>query len=947
MRKIFCKEKTPRDGSAQMEFNNQNGGSFMNKLFKATLLSGIVVASVLLTSCSDGSNGKAGGQGQAGAACEAVPVKGGVEIQCGGVTKVTLHNGAAGIASTITGPAGEDCEARVIRDGRYEFYCNDEYMGYVSNGDDAQGGGGYGCLLENDDETLSITCGGGDNVFVMSLCNGQTYDSSRQFCEGGTSVVRLCNYEPYESATQYCARNLAMEVNRKIVLQGNNFVLQTTFADVDITKMESDNWMVLGQDSCFARSNAMDGATSIKLCTDFSTSGTTVVTFPGTDGSSYSLNKVCSDTDYFDLVTGKCITGDYGSNSTNCLTIVDKENTCYSNATVVPNEKAFVKGCKIANDSRSLYYDPKTVASCDGSKKTEELALTCNSDKYFSKHLFDGGLKGAKTFERISCVEAALPLACPEGSDRVESGSQVGSCAMKALSKVPVCPGDFVYGAAASADVFKVPYEEGIGEDPKDYCVKKLADTMCPGEAVIASDKSGWCSLAEDKAKIVPPSVTVNGEVARYVEYSSSAAFFPTTASERNTLCDAGGKYNFADANCEYDLNPTSNDAIKPVCPGTANIKLTSLYSSASYTQNTNVENVAYYCVQDITTTQCPVGWYVNVGGYCERKNASSSSNGVSVTVTEVVSPKDVGTCPKGLEFMYGDLTITAGNTLPAGHPLSSSSNTALAYQNTINLFPGYASDILGTYFHTTSIVYLPGTNVSSSSFSKIVCATQLRSVHCPNSIALYSSSSWQFSAGDYMKNAPTFSRVCAGNTYTARTCPAPDGVNTLPIDISSPSSPSCAIAYNGAGTGGTNGDVLCMSKGKSTTVGDEFLYDDGTGLCRLTSIIPDCGTKAGGDYEDYTAGTPVPSLYEKDPTQISFRACALKIDNQFCPLNKDFLDTTATSSLASSAVRLKFVSEYNFTDKECVFMQNKGNAICAEGFTFIPATGWCEGSPI
>jgi hypothetical protein len=71
MTKIFCKETMPGEGPGQMEFNNQNGGSFMNKLFKATALASVALASVIMISCSgsDGKNGPSGQDGAKGVSC--------------------------------------------------------------------------------------------------------------------------------------------------------------------------------------------------------------------------------------------------------------------------------------------------------------------------------------------------------------------------------------------------------------------------------------------------------------------------------------------------------------------------------------------------------------------------------------------------------------------------------------------------------------------------------------------------------------------------------------------------------------------------------------------------------------------------------------------------------------------------------------------------------------
>jgi hypothetical protein len=518
MRKIFCKEKTPRDGSAQMEFNNQNGGSFMNKLFKATLLSGIVVASVLLTSCgSDGSNGPAGAQGQPGADCSLDVTGGQMTIMCGGIEVYALEDGEAG-ANGPTGPSGTGCTLQRSATG-FDVMCGGALFGQIRNGNDAEPIdpgeiGGVGCVLEDFQDSLVVTCGGSaGNKFVMSLCNGSTFDSKKVFCAAlpTTSVLTdpnekklqpLCNKSDYDVETQYCARNLYVEVDYAYAFDKT---LTKTYKDLDTLNTNSNNWKVLAIDSCFvsgegvqwegpcgmsSSSGAIQGVVVIDHMSSSTTSWWDALALPtkwgGFWGSSSSgtvnLPNVITDSK---IVRTFCPNGtllDLSTVPPACILPGGGQST----SSTVPGDNGWTvgvgtaDGCKtVLGNSNVCYSGNETSSNVFAKSCVLETANTLNATSFTTEKIF----YDPSTITRCDTNRVEVPFAFTCATDKHWSGSYYTGSATT----------DFL--AAATGNYSGAKYFHGRNFAYRVACVADFDPEVCPVGSTYSSTY-GNCVLS-------------------------------------------------------------------------------------------------------------------------------------------------------------------------------------------------------------------------------------------------------------------------------------------------------------------------------------------------------------------------------------------------------------------------------------------------------------------
>jgi hypothetical protein len=430
------------------EFHNQkNGGSFMNRLFKASAMLAILAASAIIMSC--GSDGKDGARGGKGTDCRAEQIAGGegFNVICGSQIVYTVKNGPQGPQGQ-PGPDGEDCYLELDATGNYEVMCEEGLVGRLYTVVDGSSEGSGCDLLTVSDTLLSIKCA--DSEFAMALCGGQTYNMVKSFCsyfteagalagsaatavpgesQGFGMLIPRCNGAVYDLRAEYCARNLVIGMDRMIV-EGPALIENPL--DVDTAKPASANWKVLRKtsgsvstimkggivtavtssdsgyfaaataDTCFYQRGA--DAPVIKGCSEFSVVTSTKYSAhkdianisgdPTTYGLIFNACRGNTSTDasqplqYFDLTLERCVNSTTPTTTVGgCAIVLIGENTCYSDATTdVPNTKAFVRACTV--DSKPLYYDPITVTSCDEKWKNPELALTCAGEKSFSSTLY-------------------------------------------------------------------------------------------------------------------------------------------------------------------------------------------------------------------------------------------------------------------------------------------------------------------------------------------------------------------------------------------------------------------------------------------------------------------------------------------------------------------------------------------------------------------------------
>jgi hypothetical protein len=968
------KERGLPKGAGATEFNNQNGGSFMNKLFKATALASIAVASVIIISCgSDGSNGSPGGGGANGVGCDisAREDQSGVDVTCGNQTYF-LHNGPIGDAGGV-GPDGPDCRVEVVP-GFYEMWCGDEKVGVLHNGTDAKGNG---CELGTSEGTgpggqdeLYIACGG-ENVFSLSLCEKKTYNKAKQFCssipeglnpsptlsEDGI-LLYYCNGEDYVPNEEYCARNLVIESVRKLGT--------TDFKDVDRTKANSDNWKVLDIGDCFYKKGSVEVE---GLCTDFlAASGTYVIgtelaEVPAGSGVFTPSPKLglpivaCASTQLFDLAGETCVTGDV-----DCQTVLLGDNTCYSDDREVPNAQAYAKRCDL--DDGEIFYDPSTISACDASGKTVEAAIVCSGATHFSQFLYThptNPMNGKTIGQRVSCVNSEQPKKCPEGSTLLTSGADAGKCIID--DDEPGCPTGYTWGLKTSG------LRTDANDEPGLYCVAKVTNAMCPGDAEAGTgDNEGTCVLSARNAAFTSGAPYLDSVATGRAGWTVTNA---TGATNQTVVCPHGGVFGKATApdnvtvgdGYECLVNPVQTvtaTSVRAACPSGSIMVLTSLTNVTAYMNlnyatdgkitNTTTEvetkaktkgirdtsavaysekdNFEWYCVKElVNNSDCPNDHYLAVNGWCLPNKATKFDHGTAVANFADANYKG-GAAPNCEETMGAGFEPMFGDRIAVGQ---------------VSNFPNAAGSGVGAYTVKNYVAQVKlGTGATSSKmYSMQVCARKLQNSDCPAPVVAGGTLSswslveardlgnatssvvtgWTVEAKDAVPPAPAvvksfrYGRTCKlGGAGYAFVCPKIANTTKEPIKTGA----TCGFDYDG-----TNGIGADLCKAKNIN----YMFSSVTNACILDSNAPECPLEQHVDWG--AKGRVLNSVNS------AFRVCQIEVAHDLCPLN------------AGITKEAEFVSDWNADQQKCEFNSYKAwNPECENpAWTYNEDTGWCEGS--
>jgi hypothetical protein len=592
------------------EFHNQkNGGSFMNRLFKASAMLAIIAASAIIMSCSDGKNGSNGKSGESCRATETADGQGFV-VNCGGRDVYTGHHGPLGDKGN-DGPDGEDCYLVPVGIN-FEVWCEEGHVGTLYSGEQSEG---TGCdLLTQADTLLSIQCA--NNHFSIALCGGQTYNFEKSFCSyfnaagavvGGTAntvgsktgkgeLVPRCNGDIYDVRAEYCARNLVIGVDRMITLSNTGVpTLIENPQDVDPAKPFSDNWKVFRKisgvintimeagvvtevtvsdpgyfaaadaDTCFYQKA---GELEVKGCTEFGTSSASSYwaykdyTKPSAiipdafdaikNGCSGNWSgTVAQSMNYFDLTLKKCVGSSVPTTTAGgCAIVLVGENTCYSDAaTPVATADAFVKACTV--NEKPLYYDPVTVVECDEKWKNPELALKCSGTKMFSGTLYgyNSDIGTGQSASSINGSSIARRIYCVDRVIPTEcrDGSELISEGSKS-------------GTCEMIEDYKLPWCPtgwvwgGSSQGKSLLGIKPDPDTEYQYGGVYGDDPRDYCVKAVDAATMCPPGTTV--EQGRCIISAAGKSVALVTGANKNGVAYSYSFYaSFSSASTTNSFN--------------------------------------------------------------------------------------------------------------------------------------------------------------------------------------------------------------------------------------------------------------------------------------------------------------------------------------------------------------------------------------------------------
>lgn len=218
----------------------------------------------------NGTDGDNGANGRYGSGCyvEAFDDSTGFDVYCNEKKVGTLVNGADG----ANGTNGESCTAKSV-DGGYELTCGDSIIGVITNGTDGSNGtscvaeesstgngfdlycagelvgtitNGAGCtLVDNDNGTVTQTCGEDEVIIYKALCGSVSYDPAKYACEDNT-VKKYCfkideetgdtTKTAYDTTTSYC--HTSGEVMNLGTCGEVSFEEETQYCSKDLTVEE-------------------------------------------------------------------------------------------------------------------------------------------------------------------------------------------------------------------------------------------------------------------------------------------------------------------------------------------------------------------------------------------------------------------------------------------------------------------------------------------------------------------------------------------------------------------------------------------------------------------------------------------------------------------------------------------------------------------------------------
>ena len=144
-----------------------------------------------------------------GASCSAKETadkagKKGLEVSCGGTVVGTIWDGDAGVA----GKNGESCTAtKVTKDGLdgLEVTCGTTKVGTLWDGKNC-------ASVDNNDGTVTVTCGDADPVTITkAMCGETSYDPADKFCVLG-KLYDKCGGKTFTINTQYCDNGVVTDL---------------------------------------------------------------------------------------------------------------------------------------------------------------------------------------------------------------------------------------------------------------------------------------------------------------------------------------------------------------------------------------------------------------------------------------------------------------------------------------------------------------------------------------------------------------------------------------------------------------------------------------------------------------------------------------------------------------------------------------------------------------
>jgi hypothetical protein len=418
------------------------------------------------------------------------------------------------------------------------------------------------------------------------------------------------------------------------------------------------------------------------------------------------------------------------------------------------------------------------------------------------------------------------------------------------------------------------------------------------------------------------------------------------------------------------------------------------------------VDGLAYYCVVEInasaSSARCPAGTIGDAQGFCTRVISGSGNTAVRDTLEPA--------CPYGLEPMYGNALYKSSitsiakldgdngkNAAGGGTPNSTQqTNNARAAAGTLG-FPNLTSGASMTS-HVT------GTAVDYK-LPKQVCAKRIDDSNCEyDDTRLYRvvqgkedyDGIWSKDFGPtvdtddpevvpWKDNFYTCGlgedEACRGSGTLGKICVKvneddDDYVVSEPYSCSSvllanktSSVTATEITFSGAGTDkaangcvilyASEGIAMCEDKDKGLT------YDDQNKACKLKSEYPECETSTTIDGKSYAYSTAYETFADNNiygfgpigasgspvglAAENSFRACAIRIKDDFCPMN---IEGKASGILTTNKSTFDFNDENKGTDaidpKRCVLDKVNRLAGCKTGFTPVQGAAtdvrWCEG---
>ena len=154
----------------------------------------------------NGTNGTNGTDGKDGTSCVVKPFDGGFKVLCAGDSVGVLVNGVDGTNGS-NGTNGKSAYELAVEAG---FEGTEAQWLAALKGDKGDAGDdGVSCVLtDNNDGTVTVTCGASSTTLFKAVCGTTAYDPAEQFCVGGKTYA-LCEgkTKDYDPTTHACGEN--------------------------------------------------------------------------------------------------------------------------------------------------------------------------------------------------------------------------------------------------------------------------------------------------------------------------------------------------------------------------------------------------------------------------------------------------------------------------------------------------------------------------------------------------------------------------------------------------------------------------------------------------------------------------------------------------------------------------------------------------------------------